>query len=321
MAVRMKRQWRPGRIVLAVMLVGIAGLTFWVWPTQRGWSIPEEKLIGFDDSKALLYTVKRTAQNYELTAYDLHTGARKRTQSLNPINNNLPSNTDSDQKEWLELWEWILAPDKQVLIALNPSLDEFQFQLFNLETGALLRKIAFSGRFPLIALDIKVGFSDDGRFLALQDASEAVLVWDLQTGAIVQNIRSSIDVMKAGIFELLLSQLNLHHNPDYLAYSDYQRSALRDMKSKKDVLEHPATTVPRILDQGEMVVFIPDRIRPSNRPTWYHRQSDGAWEKMPMDLANGNSACDFFCYCKNMVVTDYAETVNTELWDQIPESF
>lgn len=73
----MKRRWRFGRMVLAVMLLGIAGLACWIWP-GLSWKIEGEKAIGFDVTKGLVYTVKCDEGKHELRGYDLWSGERRK---------------------------------------------------------------------------------------------------------------------------------------------------------------------------------------------------------------------------------------------------
>jgi membrane protease YdiL (CAAX protease family) len=43
----MKRRWRMGRVILAVMLLGLAALVFILWPKVPRWRIPAKELLGF----------------------------------------------------------------------------------------------------------------------------------------------------------------------------------------------------------------------------------------------------------------------------------
>lgn len=79
----MKRRWRLGRVVLALMLLGIAALAYWIWPGVS-WKLSKEEPIGFDVGKSLLYTVKSGEGKYELRGYDLASGERRKAVSLEP---------------------------------------------------------------------------------------------------------------------------------------------------------------------------------------------------------------------------------------------
>lgn len=85
----MKRVWRSGRIVLAVVLVSLAGFISYLWPPQPLWSVSFDmskdhlELLDVDESKNILYAkyVDYHPENQpqiepksELRGYDLSTG-------------------------------------------------------------------------------------------------------------------------------------------------------------------------------------------------------------------------------------------------------
>ncbi len=86
----MKRHWRPGWILLAVLLAGLASLYFYAWPKQPLWSLSFDMakdwfdLLGVDENRRLVYvnyvdfenTNSELSHNRrsELRGYDLYSG-------------------------------------------------------------------------------------------------------------------------------------------------------------------------------------------------------------------------------------------------------
>ena len=234
----MKRQWRAGRVILAVMLWATAVLVYALWPASC-WKMPAEEVIGFDDAKGLLYTVQFVEDHHELHALDLASGSRQKTVTLSTVTSKVSSGivfvdlegpvSPSDRiKQLVKGWRWILSPNKQVLIAINDSQDNFQ--LLELETGQLIKRISIPHMFS--ASDVEVGFSRDGHFFAMQDGFDRMNVWDLRSGETIDQLDFKIggSLMSSG--RIYLNHLVLSSSINYLAFTHKNMTYIRNLKDK-----------------------------------------------------------------------------------------
>lgn len=303
----MKRQWRAGRIILAVLLLSLAGFVFYVWPGVS-WKLEGEKAIGFDMAKGLVYTVKCNDGKHELRGYDLWSGEQRKVVGLVP-ETSLESRTGIEgsispelrKKRIAELWEWHLSPNKEELIAINQL--QTNIQVVELTTGKVTKKLRCREHGVVYLSNTSIGFSRDGRLFAAQDkTTNFILIWNLSTGEVIDRDThddlNDFNKHKRGGFR---SEIDLVDGE--IAYSPDARPIIRDFIGKKRVFECSTSGRPRFFDNGQMVMFSPTRIDNEHKPGWY-RRVNGVWQKISVELASGSSECDFVSYTDNLLVTD-----------------
>jgi len=158
----MKRKWRLGRIILAVMLLGIAALVIYSWPLVPRWNLKTDVLVGFDEKRHLLLTMARTEPGLgalpvdppltentrELRGYDLHTGKRVFANSYD-----LSASKITDG-----FWLPMVSPDYSSLVIIDRSSGILL--VFDLETRTL------RCHFGIMANCDAFGFSADGKYFA-----------------------------------------------------------------------------------------------------------------------------------------------------------
>ncbi|MFT3882967.1 MAG: hypothetical protein QM703_25340 [Gemmatales bacterium] len=132
----MKRHWRPGRIVLAVLLISLAALCFYAWPKQPLWSLSFDmaedwyELLGIDEAKQIVYVnyVDHEDVNFrhpvnrrsELRGYQLHSGK---------LIWRLPD-TDEVFKDSPLAWAYWLSPDRSQVVCHEHGNETLQVRAF-----------------------------------------------------------------------------------------------------------------------------------------------------------------------------------------------
>jgi len=302
----MKRQLRVGRIILAVLLLSLAGLAFYVWPGVS-WKIDDEKAIGFDVSKGLVYTVK--SDKRQLRGYDLWSGEQWFSVGLEPGDDmgNLivsPESLEEKKKDIAKEWKWQLSPNKREVIGINWYTTNIQ--LVDLAGGKVLRKLTLDKEITFSLANINIGFSRNGNLFAVQCKDRYyIIVWNLTNGEKTDVVNHDKPRFISGnliITDYLRPEIDLVDGD--IAYSKGNKSHILNIVNQKLVCEHPAVGRPRFLDDGQLVIFTPLRIDKEHRPAWYHRDGNGMWQAVPIELASGTSDCEFVSYTDNMLVTD-----------------
>lgn len=176
----MRREWRAGRVILAVLLLSLVGVGFYVWPRGPRWTIGPDRPMGFDLQRGLLFTTTVWAgkKDCELHGFDLVSGERKVS---------IPIPREAKDLE-AHLWEMQtqLSPDCSKVATWGRS--EPSIQVFDVrQQGRLLFKIRSD---PLI-WSSRVSFSPDGKLLAFRCLSEIeeVQIWDCTKGELKQTLK------------------------------------------------------------------------------------------------------------------------------------
>ena len=333
----MKRHWRPGRIILGVLLCAIAVLVYALWPASCwrvpviDWRMPAEDFIGFDEARGLLYIVQYVSDHHELRGYSLADGSQQKTVELSPLTGKPSLGVQFDEEPGVPKvdpvqklkseWKWVLSPNKHVLVGLNQYQDNFQ--LIDLDSGQLIRQIPYPKENAPHFFG-QIGFSDDGVQIGFRDYSDHFYVWDLNSGQLLNDFDNRKDtsqiILISGPDEMSLDQLHLSSRQNYLAFSEDKKSVLRDLKNKTNLVEHPVSSIPKILDDGNLVVFTPRKNDEDNRPVWYRKQADGTWLRLPLDLTNRDVQAKFVCYTPNLLVTQTKIEARTDKLNWLPEA-
>jgi hypothetical protein len=79
----MTRQWRAGRITLAVVLVGFGVLILTYWSTGPLWTASAQGVVGFDEENSLFYATSQQGEERWLHTYRVLTGELVNSRCLN----------------------------------------------------------------------------------------------------------------------------------------------------------------------------------------------------------------------------------------------
>ncbi len=266
----MKRRWLVGRIILAVLLLGLAVLAFYAWPIGPRWKIGAEHPLGFDMREGLLYTgidnTKGVDGNYELQGYDLATGGRRVVKS---IELGKPS----------RYYRSILSADCSTIACynfsspLNPdsSIQVFDVrqqcqQLCRIETGALL----------------SVALSVNGDTLALQKSMAEIEVWNCRTGMILHRLRLPSEALHWGVGGIGFSgpivccPQNMQFSSDkhFLAVgTEMQTLTVFDLFAGRSIGHCSHSQIPLFLPDSNVMVTTPSPYQ-TGKAQWYVLDSE-----------------------------------------------
>jgi len=169
--------------LLAVLLLALATLAFYIWPIGPRWNIiGDEHPLGFDLQQSLLYTgidkSKRSNWEYSLQGYDLISGERRVVQLIK-----------MGKPERIQpLWRSILSADCSTIACYeneNASLlnGKSAIEVFDIrEQYRRLCRIEGGDLFSL-------ALSDNGDTIAVQKRMDEVEVWNCRTGTIKHRLR------------------------------------------------------------------------------------------------------------------------------------
>jgi hypothetical protein len=176
----MTRRWRTWRVLLAVLLLGIAALAFWVWPPSPRWTAAVQLLRGFDERRQLVYLQARGALDRKgvpdlsspvvLNVHDLTTGDFVTRTTCRPRG---PGR------------EMIMARGGDLLALASFETGIFEF--FALPGGERLRPLRWEGTERLQA----TALSADSKCLAAC-TNEGYVVWDIRTGKVLHEHKVSL---------------------------------------------------------------------------------------------------------------------------------
>lgn len=240
----MKRNWRAGRVILGVLLLSVAGVALYVWPTGPRWSIEREEALGFDLNEGLLYTIctRNSSNENELHGFDLRTGQRKVSFPLSHNGETKEPRTDA-----------ILSADGSTL-AVNFGLASWG--IYDVHKNC---QYQFTVNESLITY---ANLSPKGSLFALLDGDH-VQVWDCRTGKMRHQL-----LMPAGmIFPKIMGDpldkyLNFSDDERYLAVSgDDGSTAVIDLSSELYLGQRP---------KGQMALFRPDNKTLITLPGLFH---------------------------------------------------
>lgn len=132
----MKRQWRPGRTLLTMLLMSLAVMCYYAWPKQPLWSLSFDmakdwyELLGVDEARQIVYVnyvdhddvnprypVNRRS---ELRGYDLYSGK---------LIWRLPD-TDGVFRNHPLAWDYWLSPDKSQVVCYEHGNETLQIRAF-----------------------------------------------------------------------------------------------------------------------------------------------------------------------------------------------
>ncbi len=308
----MKRWPTPGRITLAVLLLGTAVAALILWPQSCLFEIPSENIVGFEEAQGLFYTTCQGNDGQVVSSYDLAMGVKRSrvTLSLLPVRN----------KSSL-LWPCRLSGDKRFVIAASdmsgqphvlklPSLTPVRFEV-PLKENALL---------------MVLGMSQDGGALLLRslgNQSNLVQVLDLDR-AIIQTtqIASPLPTGFSGGVGNTIPAEEMHMTSDrrYFATSLISGSnVLYDMIEQKEILRTKDTKgIPRFTPDGLTLVILPGYQYRTQEVIWY-RLENGAWSESASRMLHLDKDETIQQACDNYFVTIKKELIEHAWLNRLPD--
>ena len=330
----MKRQWRKGRIFSALLLLAVAWFIDAYWPAQPCWSMPTEQVLGIDSKRNLLRTIKLNdpvrdalvfflgpVETYNLQSYDLSTGRLQQSTLLTPVMKELVDAYSLDPIERFPRyrssvediigWQWEHPANSPYFFAFHTNQNHFL--VFDLESGRQLKSIPLPTSFRLGGY-LQLSISADNQLLVLQGANQQIIVIDLSKSKVIDSHRHQAAYPLRGSKRLILPDIHINAKHGLLAYADYNRTILRDFRNRKNLIEYPKPRIPRLLNDGNVLILTPLRSDKDNEPVWFRRQPDGSWKQLDIRLANEFRLCDFVSYVDDYLVTESPE----RLWQEQP---
>jgi hypothetical protein len=258
----MKRLWRPGRTILAVMLVGVAAMMFFFWPKVPRWKLSNDIFVGFDDKQQLLLTTKRRNPDVpanilvpenivELRGYDFSSGqcTFSQTYLLKGV------------KTRAEACDFMVSPDGNVIIVC----DRYQgiLQAFDLKTGALRCQLTAEDKYQM-DLYRSVGFSPDGMYFAACDYNSAsLLLWDLTNGQVAVRVSIPSELMAPSNPSIRGSGgICISADRRFAALELSDRVIVCDLVNKGQINHFRNVTAPRFTANGKVLTTLTYRSQP-----------------------------------------------------------
>ena len=254
----MKRTWRAGRVILAVLLLSLIGAAFYVWPMGPRWAVERERPLGFDLKHGLLFTINYLddTHDYELHGYDLASGQRTKSMPLG-----LTERYPSDHPKWMA----ILSEDCSRLACWNESdqsimvLDVHQesLHIFSCKTGH-------------ISVD-SISLSCDGSLLAFRGYDE-VQIWDCTTGTIKKSLKMPVGTtvnFRTNYWVCRPYRMEFSNDGRFLAVGgDHLGIVVFDIESGLEIGQCPNAWMPHFLPDNKTLMTLTDRDLGSD-VNWY----------------------------------------------------
>lgn len=287
----MKRRWRPGRILLAVLLSALAGLTFYAWPKQPLWSLSFDmaedwyELLGVDEAKQIVYVNYRgqyvgnpgdlAHRESELRGYQLYSGK---------LVWQLPD-TDEVFKDSPFAWDYWLSPDKTQVICHEHGNQTLQLRAFpscklqyqiklDKEEDGLLACYSNDGSQILVITRKQVQFYDrsSGRIedsLTIPDLPEPARQPEATVpvpktastnGTAPVGITVSVENPANHNWAALNGLLQLSDDRRFLAIagSGMKSVLVFHLPSKKLLAQLPFSGIPRFLGKDNLLLLVPE---------------------------------------------------------------
>ena len=279
----MKRHWRPGRIILAVLLIGIAALAVYVWPKRPRWQhrfdMTKELnyILSVDETKRLFYTRYMDFSSmenpvtvpasplqlvFELRCYDLNTGNQVWNQPDPPA-----SAPPSDRL--ISICNVVLSPDHRQCAYINNLRAEVD--LYDLPPRTKRASIHLTGFSP--GEHLSVSYSPQGDWL-LARTDKQVFVYDASTAKLIHQLDIPKEhIIGGGRGDWNLEQDGLLCSTDkrYLVMTTnfVDNILVFDLPGKKMIGECKGMYLPRLLNDGKTLLCLPEHFVNEDCARWY----------------------------------------------------
>ena len=267
----MKRRFSLTRILLCLILLGLAGLVFTHWPRSSLCQSDGEEMVGFNEANGLFYTTHLTGAGQKLNTYDLATGLRRSSETL------------ALEINWLKdsfRWPIILSDDRRFLIAVSMMRGQAHvFKLPSLTPVPIDYANCHHGFYE------HMGFALDGKailFRTREMESDLIMVHDLDHPDYSEyHIPYPRQFMIRSSASNLSPAHSMHLSADrrYLASSLVGRnSALYDLSDNKENLcTESEKGIARFTPDGQTLVFLPGNRNDDREAVWYKLEK-GIWK-------------------------------------------
>ncbi|MFT3881686.1 MAG: WD40 repeat domain-containing protein [Gemmatales bacterium] len=295
----MKRKWRIGRVILAVLLLCLAGVGFYAWPRGPRWQVEREQALGFDLKQGLLFTINGNKQQSndqcELHGLDLATGERRISKSID-----------------LKGANWVFPTQCSAVLSADCStiacyVDiESSIQVFDVRQEC--KRLFIADQFIIDS----IGLSSHGELLAI-NSLERVYVWDCRTGQIKYQQRISGANKHYSRMELFRSHteyLQFSDDGRYLAVgSDEDCVVVFDMLTGREIGKCPDSRIPLFLPDSRTLIAMPD-ILGAGKVQWYQIEEEAV---KPLTLSR-----DIDPLLERLVGTSPKQFLTVREWDSAP---
>jgi len=242
-ALDMKREWRIGRIILAMLLLTVIGVAFYVWPKGPRWRIEREQPVGFDLKRGLLFAIdtSRKPEEWELHGIDLETGKRQVTlpitfSDVHPIND--------------PFWRFCFSADCSKLLGVD--IIRGQYDIIDLENQGRRLPHSYHG-----GID-NIGMSANGELVGTR-INEHVQILETRTGKLKRQLEMPKESMFFGFgrkgHAAFPDQLKFSNDRRYLAVSSDQESVIVfDLSTGRQIGECQGATHPLFLPDNKTLL-------------------------------------------------------------------
>lgn len=282
----MKRTWRPGRLLLAMLLMSVAVLAAYYWPKKPRWQLSTDMtresyhLLQVDERNRHLYlryldfsgitTALTNAQHTgpfftsEIRCYALDSGELlwskpdpEEGKSRRPLD------------EFTRFGDVILSPDLKQVAYLKNGKGEIHLYDFPSLTGPTV--IKYHGLSP--AEHINANYSPQGDLL-LTRIDKQIFIYDSKSASLIYQLDIPRErVQSGGRGNWVLAQDALICSPDkkYLITANNMADNILvfDIASKKVIGECPSLHLPRVLGDGKTLLCFPDYFHDHSQAHWY----------------------------------------------------
>lgn len=333
----MKRRWRPGRILLAVLLTGIASMTAYHWAKQPRWQlatkIPWESnhIVSVDEAKRLLYLryMDFSAMEdpklgepgtplklvFETRCYNLDTGKLIWTHPD-------PAEITASSDGMPSMCQVIISPDNRQLIYLDSQRGRIHF--YALPPRQKRTDIHFTQLSP--GEHLRASFSPKGDWLIAR-TNRQIFVYDAQTAKLLHQL----DIPKEYIIEGGRGSWNLEQ--DALLSSTDQRYVLMtnnnaenilffEMQGKKVIGEAKNVCLPHLLNDGKALVCFPEYFNKESQAYWYQFRETSI-DKLNVTTTEAVEGVFICCNDKHFLTVKPCLSADPPFWSEwtwLPES-
>ncbi len=279
----MKRHWRPGRILLAVLLVSITALMAYLWPRQPRRQIPFDMtknfhhILAVDEPRRLFYSrymdfssmeipIREQAAPpkliFEVRCYDLDTGKQVWSQP-DPPDPTLPPD------EPFTIFNVVLSPDHRQCAYVKSHRGEVQ--LYDFPPRTKRASIHFADLSP--GEHLRVSYSPQGDWL-LARTNKQIFIYDAQTAKLIYQLDIPKEhIVEGGREDWALEQDGLLCSVDkrYLVMTNnnIDNILVFDLHNKKRMGECKNMYLPRLLSDGKTLVCFPEYSQDQSQAKWY----------------------------------------------------
>ncbi|HQR07239.1 MAG TPA: hypothetical protein PLN21_10475 [Gemmatales bacterium] len=321
----MNRTWRPGRIVLAVLLLSVAALMVYLWPKQPRWQFSFDvtknfhHILSVDETRRLFYSrymdfssmeIRQPATPpklvFEIRCYDLDTGKQVWSQPD-------PEDPTSRPVDLLAMCPVVLSPDHQQCAYVKSHLAEVQ--LYDFPPRTKRASLHFADLSP--GEHLRVNYSPQGDWL-LTRTDKQIFIYDVQTAKLIHQLGIPKEhIVEGGRGDWHLEQDSLLCSADkrylVIANNNTDNMLVFDLYSKKMIGECKNMCPPRLLNDSKTLMCVPEYSLGESQAKWYSLE-ESAMVRLPVstsEMVTGGYACS---NSRNFVTAELIDPSSPPFW-------